>query len=643
MKNALSGIEEIQSDIADSITVDTVEPVENSAHKKDWFGFLNRKRSSTKQNFNKEDGSGPETSSVSLGRKSVTALEIEFGVLASREQLSRSVFYFRESLPYEEFSPERAAMFSDLYNPALSETEKKQRRDALENLKDTIKTHFEKRKLPQKVKSYLVQWDDKKEKVTGLETWGEKVYQDILEECKAHAEATWDQVPQNWREQELTLLERFIEFHTSVFCGRVELLNEIKDHLMSKEKDNWGMVLIGESGSGKSAVFSMVKKAMDKEDCFVLAHSAGISPRARNVLDLLQIWNGLLSRHLGIKQEAQESLKTDDRFVHDMTGQEKETPKTEIEKIQERFRELLFTAASREQIVLLVDALDRFEPTERAQFMTWLPVVMPGNVRMLCTAITDTQENVVKYHTGLFTKDIDCFTETEAREMLKMLCSQQRKILPQKVENMILEKKCSDGQPATTSPLWLSLAVNMLMALDQDDFEKMRYLKVRGDLQIETYMTDLVKGFDTLPGPLFLSLLSKAGEVFGQDFTRTVFNYLACSRNGLREKDLEKLLMAENNTWDPLQFANLRRWFKAHLVLQGEEMQWNLAHSILPAALAQNAGENQLRKLHGNIANYLITLVNDPIKNTETMNICCPKETIPENPAKRFHMLARVT
>jgi len=53
--------------------------------------------------------------------KSVTALEIEFGVLASTEQLNRSVFYLREPLPYDKLSPEKAAKFSDQYDPELSE------------------------------------------------------------------------------------------------------------------------------------------------------------------------------------------------------------------------------------------------------------------------------------------------------------------------------------------------------------------------------------------------------------------------------------------------------------------------------------------------------------------------------------------
>jgi len=49
--------------------------------------------------------------------KSVTALEIEFGVLGSKEQQQRSFFYFRQPLPYDRMPPEIAVLYSDKYNP----------------------------------------------------------------------------------------------------------------------------------------------------------------------------------------------------------------------------------------------------------------------------------------------------------------------------------------------------------------------------------------------------------------------------------------------------------------------------------------------------------------------------------------------
>jgi tetratricopeptide (TPR) repeat protein len=552
--------------------------------------------------------------------KSVTDLEIEFGVLASQEQLVRSVFYFREPLPYETFSKKKAVMFSDEYNDELSETERKERKTTLEKLKTNIRTHFAKKKLENKVKTYSAAWNAEKEKVTGLETWGNTVYTDILAECETHAKDTWDKVPQNWQEQEVALLDAFIENNTATFCGRKPLLEILKKHLLSGDSANWGVVLTGESGSGKSAVFSMMNKMMQQEDCFILAHSAGISPRAKKVADLLQIWNKQLADYLGIKEELEDITKNSDDLTSRLAGEQGKEPTTPIEKLQEKFRELLQEATVKKRVVLLIDALDRFEPTARAQHLSWLPSLMPQNVRLLCTAITGTEKKAVQYHKGLTAKSIDSFTSAEAKEMLDALCLRQHKKLSPSIQIIILEKKRTDGQFATSSPLWLSLVVNMLMAIDYDDFEKMKQLEGRGDQQIDSYMISMANSFDPLPGPLFLSLKNKASILFGETFTTAIFNYIAISRNGLREKDLEKLLPVANIAWDPLRFANLRRWFKAHLILQGDELQWNFAHSIIRNSLIENFIPEKCSTLHFAIATHLLSLtVADSLHISETM------------------------
>ncbi|NQU31754.1 MAG: DUF4062 domain-containing protein [Bacteroidetes bacterium] len=442
--------------------------------------------------------------------KSVTALEIEFGVLATNQQLIRSVFYLRNPLDYTKFTPERAAMFSDVHNPNHPIEEKKERSDALDKLKSSILSHFAKKEIKNKVKSYTVDWDAEKEKVINLKDWGALVYEDIIRDCFAQAQYTKGSTPKNWQEKELALLDGFIENHTTNFCGREKLLTELKTQLLKADPNNWGLILTGESGSGKSAVFSMVNKMMRKEDCFILSHSAGLSAKSRNIIELLQIWNIQLSDFLGIEYveiKPQEKVVPVDNLIQNSVEEQNDKLKPDIEKLQERFKELLFTVAEKTQVVLLIDALDRFEPTQRAKYMTWLPSVMPGNVRMLCTAITHTEKKAEEYHSELTIKSIDFFTSEEAKQMLTLLCNQKHKKLPLKVESVILKKKGDDGKNATSSPLWLSLAINILMAMDNDDFEKMKQLEGRGDEVIVDYMKNLTTDFPALPGKLFLSLI----------------------------------------------------------------------------------------------------------------------------------------
>jgi tetratricopeptide (TPR) repeat protein/energy-coupling factor transporter ATP-binding protein EcfA2 len=516
-------------------------------------------------------------------------------------------------------------MFSDEHNNALTAKEKEERSKALKKLKSSIITHFDKNEITNKVKSYSVNWDIEKEKVVDLEAWGNMIYADIINDCTIHAQFTMDSSPKNWQEKELALLDSFVDNHTTTFCGREKLLEELKEHLLTKDSTNWGLILTGESGSGKSAVFSMINKIMHEEDLFILAHSAGISAKSRNILDLLQIWNRQMGDFLGIEHleyKSPNSTDEPDDMKSDQEGVYQDKPKTvEIEKIEERFRELLFAVAKQTRVVMLIDALDRFDPTERAMFMTWLPTLMPENIRMLATAITGTEKKVKEYHSEIVTKSIDFFSQEEAKQMLYMLCHLQHKNIPAKVESVILHKKRDNGLYATSSPLWLSLAVNILMAMDHDDFEKMKQLEGRGDEVIVDYMESLVHHFPALPGELFLSLISKAASVFEEDFTRKIFLFVACSRDGLRESDLEKLIpKTEEENWDALMFANLRRWFANHLREEGEDLQWNLVHSILRNSLLDEMNAQTIQSIHNSIASHLLSLpADDELRISETM------------------------
>jgi tetratricopeptide (TPR) repeat protein len=439
-------------------------------------------------------------------------------------------------------------------------------------------------------------------------------------------------VPKNWQEQELQLLNSFMEHHTHIsifkseketeeiptFCGRERLLSNLTGFLLSADTGNWGYILTGESGSGKSAVFSKMFRILESKDCFVLAHSAGLSPGSGRVNDLLQIWNNQLRRLLGMALEPEDtdSEKVDHiKEAWDATPGEREL--TFSERLQEKFSELLGLASSRKRIVLLIDALDRFETTARAEYLSWLPSPMCKNVKALCTSVPGTEVKALQYHKGIIACNIDEFSKEEAAEMLTSLCRKQHKSLYPNAKRVILEKRRPDGKPAIISPLWLSLSVNTLVAMDNDDFEKISRYEGRGDQKIESYIVDLAEQFDPLPGTLFMNHLSKAGTVFGMPFTRAVFSYIAVSRSGLNEKDLEKLM--PEKTWDPVMFANLRRWFRMHLVLQGEDKQWNLTHRILRQAIIEQLDEASLKTIHSNLANYLWTLPDDPERSSETL------------------------
>ncbi|OPY55901.1 MAG: hypothetical protein A4E55_02356 [Pelotomaculum sp. PtaU1.Bin035] len=166
---------------------------------------------------------------TSIQDKSVTALEIEFGVLDSPEQQKRSFFYFREPLPYQDMTSEKAREYSDQYNS----------KTAWERLQ-ALKKRITEEMGPDRVRHYQAAWDWDKQKVTGLDEWGKQVLEDLWGELEAKTGNPGESPAASWQEQERAVLDEFIEERSRDFVGRVEILTELRRLALSDKKARTG-------------------------------------------------------------------------------------------------------------------------------------------------------------------------------------------------------------------------------------------------------------------------------------------------------------------------------------------------------------------------------------------------------------------
>jgi hypothetical protein len=118
--------------------------------------------------------------------RSVTDLEIEFGILSDRDQAPRSFFFIREPLPYREMPATIAARYSDAHAPDAAAVERARR---LAALKQRIETT-----LPRRVRPYKVAWDSERQRVTGLDAFGQMVLEDIWAELAAECRESLEKI-----------------------------------------------------------------------------------------------------------------------------------------------------------------------------------------------------------------------------------------------------------------------------------------------------------------------------------------------------------------------------------------------------------------------------------------------------------------
>ena len=541
--------------------------------------------------------------------KSVTALEIEFGVLDSADQKRRSLFYFRDPLPYDQMPVETAALFSDAHNPAAGADAAAQR---LRALKDRIRRDPS---LAGCVHQYRAHWDAKQQRVTGLEQWGQQVLEDLWRELDEETREFIRQPLPSWQDQERWALEEFVENRGRGFIGRVEITEKLLALAESpgQEKLTWGACITGESGSGKSALFAhLFRKLEDRDDLLLLSHAAGISPRSNQVDAMLRRWIGELAQALGREDLLPETANA--------------------EEVERTFGELLAAASASRRVVLLIDALNQFEPTPRGRHLTWLPQRLPANARLIVTTIPGSQSKALEQRSGVQSLPLPLLNQDEAQGIAVAVCGRYHRKLNFDVLEELLKRSRSDGQPSVGIPLWLELALEELQLLDADDFERAQQQYTgSADDRLRQMMCDVAAHLPGEVESLYGEMLARCETLYGPGWARGFAGLIAVSRLGWREADLQELLpraaqrMAPggaNEPWNDLRFAALRRGFRAHLVQRGAQSQWDFFHT----QMRQGVERKWLHdpglpvQLHILIADYLESLPeSDPVRQTELM------------------------
>jgi hypothetical protein len=216
--------------------------------------------------------------------RSVTNLEIQFGILSDTEPPPRSFFYFRQPLPYADMPPEIAATYADTYD---TDPDAVRRSKRLAALKGEIEA-----RLPKRIRRYAATWDSERQCVTGLDAWGQTVLEDIWSEILATTAPPEAEAEMSWQQAEGNALDDYIEDRTRDFVGRGEVLSRLEDLASSatREGATWGLCLTAPPGSGKSAIFGELHRRLKQDSVFVLAHAAAASTRAPSVDDMLRRW-----------------------------------------------------------------------------------------------------------------------------------------------------------------------------------------------------------------------------------------------------------------------------------------------------------------------------------------------------------------
>ena len=535
-----------------------------------------------------------------VAQKSISHIELDLGFLSVPDTERHCFVYIRNPPALDQIPSHLAGRYSD---PLSNRSDREQAVEQLDSLKQQLK-----KEMPDRVRQFSANWNSEHERFTGLDQFGEQVIDDLWRELLTFTADANPSSEQTWQDLEQFALNEFLEIKGRGFIGREALIRTSVEWL--KSENGCCVCLVAPPGAGKSALFTHLYRLFAGDGNAVLAHAAGMSTQSNSVDSMLQRWSDEVSQLLG--EEGEEASQ----FVEEPTGS--------AEPPERRFTRLLGRAALERPIILLIDALDEFEPTVRARYLTWLPDPLPSTVRVLITSRPGSHvDDLVKK--GLLkiiaVPDLD---STESACIIDELCAQYHRQLPESVRHNLLSKPCTEEAPAYRSPLWLGLASEQLNLLDQDDYHRVntQFEGTPGE-RLEKL---LIWFADQMPPgipALYTWTLNRVEELYGVEWVRALLALLVIGRDGWRESDLRQLISRVfGQEWTDLRFAAVRRALGSHLVRRGPHALWTFAHSQLREAATDHIfAEETARKNADRVtANFLETLPqDDPIRQSEMM------------------------
>jgi tetratricopeptide (TPR) repeat protein len=401
----------------------------------------------------------------------------------------------------------------------------------------------------------------------------------------------------------------------------------------------WGVCITGEPGLGKSSVFADLSRALRQDatspsnvptrrglwghlfglksdpsrpDKIVLAHAAGISARSTSVESMLRRWIGELATFLAVRDPIPAKAST--------------------EEVESTFASLLGRAATRTRVVVLIDALNQFEPTIRGRFLTWLPRDWPANARLIATTVPGDQADALRSRHGVRLQELAPLSVDEAEAVARAVCKRYHRTLHPDVLLSLVSKRLPDGTPAAGNPLWLTLAVDQLNLLDEDEFARAdRAFTGTPEQRLHKLVLDVAGRMPPDVASLYGWLLAQAEKVHGAPSARAFADVIALSRFGWRESDLRALVPSVARLlfparpladWDNLKLAAVRRAFRSHVAKRGQAQRWDFFHVQMREAIhGRDLDDARLaQRIHAAIAEHLGKLpASDPLRQSEYM------------------------
>lgn len=324
----------------------------------------------------------------------------------------------------------------------------------------------------------------------------------------------------------------FLNERTAVVAGRDELLEWLSATVVA----GTSVCLTGPSGVGKSALWCTLVQGLREHGVRVAAVPVGAAPGVTSELVVVTRLAAQLGTAVPAEVESTEDLRDWWRT----------------------------TLADKTPVVIAVDGLDGLDAGAAREELGFLAGLPDGVTRLTSTTLE--RHAALLARTGVEEQPVGDLLAAAVRDAVAALMSRARRELPAEAINVLASRD--------RSPLWLSLAVGELNALDEDDFTGLDPTADPID-ELTRLVTHVVTALPSDTAGLIDSIATRAERRFGPAAVAAIIQPLALSRSGLPPADLASI-----TGLGEVVVAGVRRAFSGLIENRGSAGRVGFVHGI---------------------------------------------------------------
>lgn len=518
--------------------------------------------------------------------KSIINLEIDFGFLRNPQYAKKSYAYFRN-------------ITGDIKGTVYESSPEEKAKIAL--LKKEIRKVLPK----ENIHEYDVIYEDGK--LIGVEKFIDLVKKDM--------EALlfdWQNLEENISEN-----QRKILYHQSQAKEKSTISNVrlgLENKILEDIKNTNILTIKGKSGNGKSTLMSKISRRIAKKYKSIILYCS-LTPKTTSTDGLMKIISEYIKQLL-VEEGEIDFEQSKEKFFDDRQENLLKEKSIYKDKNQEEYQNSIKTYQNygKEEIIILIDAVDQLEyPEDIVDLLAPVDLNKKQNIKFIISYLEEDDAPYQYAYLNEFKNykllDLD---DEDKLAVIDSILLENNKELPQEIKKEIAKKKSS------ASPLYISLLVQRLLMMNNEDYQK---IISAGDGYhiITNYQKDLIKNMPEDLEEVILELITQASKNLrtNTDDIKKTISYLAVSRRGLRQSDLKIIYELKGVSYNILDFARLKKYLSTFF-LEDSFLRIDFTHKIIRKAINNFISKEEKVNIYKDISNAFIKLpANDPVKLEE--------------------------